>query len=118
MRGAAWLLTLALLAGCAPRPAPPPSQAAPAKPRREPPLRVTALLKSEPAAVEAALGTPVLRRPEGGGEVWLYAEATGCSIELTFLGDRAGTMQVSHATYQTPPNVSEAACLRLVADLP
>ena len=120
MRGAGGLLLLiSLLTACAPPPAPPPAaQAAPAKPRREPPLRVSALLKADTAAVEAALGPPVLRRPEGAGEIWLYANASGCAIDLVLFPDAGGAARVSHATTRTPPNLSEAACLRLIADQP
>ncbi len=120
MRGARLLLTLAMLAGCTAPPSPSPANAQPAAPgpRREPPLRVVTLLKAEPAAVEAALGPPAVRRTEGEGEAWLYAESTGCSIQLTFFKDRTGTLLVSNAEYKTPPAVSEAACLRLIADQP
>jgi hypothetical protein len=118
MRRPAGLLLLACLTACAPPPpAPPaaPAEAAAPKPRREPPLRVVELLKADAAAVEAALGKPVLRRDESGGEVWLYAHASGCAIDLMLFPDR-GTLRVSHATTRTPREMSEAACLRLVAD--
>ena len=85
------------------------------RPRREPPLKVSALLDRDPATVEAALGPPVLRRPEGAGEAWLYAHPTGCSIDLVLFTGKSGT-RVSHATTRTPPDMSEAACLRLIAD--
>jgi hypothetical protein len=114
---AGWLLILAL-AGCAQpqRPAPPPPVAAePQHPRREPPLRIADLLKADPATVEAALGPPVLKRPEGEGEIWLYAQASGCSVDLVFFSGRDGP-RVAHATTRTPKDLSEAACLRLIAD--
>jgi hypothetical protein len=117
VRGAGWLLILSL-AGCAhpPAPAPPqPMQAEPQRPRREPPLRIADLLKADPATVEAALGPPVLKRPEGEGEIWLYAQASGCSVDLVFFPGRHGA-RVAHATTRTPKDLSEAACLRLIAD--
>lgn len=116
--GAALLLA-PLLACTAQPPAAPaaPVAAAPARPRREPPLRVSALLKADPATVEAALGPPVLRRPEGAGEIWLYAHASGCAIDLVFFTDRDGA-HVSNATTRSPPSISESACLRLIADQP
>jgi len=121
VRGTGGLLILALLAACAQPPAPPPPKpeaTLPAKPRREPPLRVAALLKADTAKVEEALGPPVLRRPEGAGEIWLYAHASGCAIDLVLFPDAGGSTRVSHATTRTPPNLSEAACLRLIADQP
>jgi len=119
VRSTGGLLILSLLVACTPPPAPPPppqAAANPAKPRREPPLRVSALLKADTVAVEAALGLPVLRRPEGAGEIWLYAHASGCAIDLVLFPDTGGGARVSHATTRTPPNLSEAACLRLIAD--
>ena len=110
------LIVLALLAGCAAPVVPPMAEAVvPARPRRTPPDRVSALLKATPAVVEAALGAPVLRRPEGSGEVWLYAHASGCSIDIVMLST-SGSPRVTHAATRTPVAMSEAECLRVISD--
>ncbi len=110
------VIVLALLAGCAAPAVPPVAEvAAPVRPRRTPPDRVAALLKATPAAVEAALGSPVLRRPEGSGEVWLYAHASGCSIDIVMLST-SGRPLVAHAATRTPVAMSEAECLRVIAE--
>jgi hypothetical protein len=110
------LSALAALTECAAPPAAgpaPPPPAAPAVVHVAPP-RVADLLNDTAEVVIAALGQPVLRHSEGGGEVWLYALANGCSVDLVLLpsGD---TRKVAHATTRTPVNMSEAECLRSIA---
>jgi|GEM_PF-3604303 len=112
--GLAGIATLALLAGCA-KPPPPEPLAAPAKPHRAAPQKVAALLNQPGAAIEAALGPPVLRHPESGGEVWLYAHASGCSVDIQLFPTK-GELRVAHATTRTPPSMTEAACLQAIAD--
>ena len=112
----AGIATLALLAGCA-KPPPAMPVAAPAKPHRTAPQKVAALLNQPASALEASLGTPVLRHPENGGEVWLYAHASGCSVDIQLFTTK-GTLTVAHATTRTPPTMTEATCLQSIADLP
>ena len=108
---------LALLAGCATAPPAPPPEPVAATPKKgpKPPDRVAGLLKGGPEAVEAALGPPVLRRPEGAGEVWLYAHANGCSIDVVLL-PIGGTPRVAHAATRTPASMTESDCLLAIAD--
>jgi hypothetical protein len=90
------------------------SQAVP-PPRPVPPPRASALVGDAPDAVEAALGPPVLRHNEGPAEVWLYATADGCRLDLVLYADGSGS-HVAHADTRTPTHMSEAACLRAIAD--
>ncbi|HEY2132587.1 MAG TPA: hypothetical protein VGH36_06390 [Acetobacteraceae bacterium] len=80
-----------------------------------PPLRASALVGDAPDAVEAALGPPVLRHNEGPAEVWLYATADGCRLDLVLYSDSGGS-HVAHAETRTPTQMSEAACLHAIAD--
>ncbi len=117
MRG--WLArvaVLAALAGCTPPPQPAPQVAAPPpKPQRNAPERATQLIAKSADDVLTALGQPVLRHAESGGEVWLYAHANGCSLDIMMFG--AGTAQkVAHATTRSPVKLSEKDCLRAIAD--
>jgi len=109
------------LASCAERPAPPAPVAvvvAQATVPRSVPERVVGLIGLAPPAIEDALGPPVMRRPEAGGEVWLYATPDGCSLDLVLFPDRSGLPRVEHASTRTPVTLSEADCLRAVAERP
>ena len=115
---AAPLVILALMAGCAmPPPAPMPEAAVPqaAKPVRAAPERAVQLIGKLPDDVTTMLGQPVLRHAEAGGEVWLYAHANGCSLDIMMFP--AGTAaKVAHATTRSPVKLSEKDCLRAIAD--
>jgi hypothetical protein len=117
MRRAACLAVLTVVAGCA-NPPPPPAQVAttPApKPHRIAPAGVAALINDRPDQVTAALGPPILKRAENGGEVWLYANANGCSLDVVLFPSASGP-KVAHATTRTPPTLNEEACLQAIAD--
>ena len=86
------------------------------KPERTPPNRVIDLLQADRTALVAALGNPVLMRRENGGEVWLYAHANGCSIDVVLFVN-GGLMTVTHATTQTPAGFTEADCLHAIANI-
>ncbi|HEY0267161.1 MAG TPA: hypothetical protein VGC16_10445 [Rhizomicrobium sp.] len=67
-----------------------------------------------PDAVQAALGPPVLRHNEGPAEVWLYATADGCRVDLVLYRDP--TPRVAHADTRLPKHMTETACLHAIAD--
>ena len=115
MRRLAGLAVLAALAGCATPPPQIQAVAAPPKPHRVAPADVAALINQGPDAVTAALGPPILKRAESGGEVWLYAVANGCSLDVVLFPSRTGP-KVAHATTRTPPALTEKACLQAIAD--
>jgi hypothetical protein len=116
VRRAACLAVLGALAGCAqPPPAPPPVAAAPPKPHHVAPANVAVLINEGPDQVVAELGRPILKRGENGGEVWLYANANGCSLDVVLFPSSSG-LKVAHATTRTPPTLSEEACLQAIAD--
>ena len=113
---AVWVL--ALIAGCAPQPAQeaPATVEAPQPPKRIAPQKVAQLLNAPADTVTAAFGNPVLRKTESGGEVWLYAHANGCSLDVV-LFPMSNQLIVAHATTQTPPRMSEADCLSAIANI-
>ncbi|MCW3477757.1 hypothetical protein [Limobrevibacterium gyesilva] len=118
----ALVLPMTLLAACAPKVgapegAPAPVAAEPARPRPVPPEHVAALIGVGPEAVEAALGAPVLRRAEGTAEVWLYATAEGCRLDVVLFPEKSG-LRVAHASTRTPVRMTETSCLRAIADRP
>jgi hypothetical protein len=84
-------------------------------PRPVPPSHASALVGDGPDAVEAALGPPVLRHNEGPAEVWLYATADGCRLDLVLYRDSDGA-HVAHADTRTPSHMSETACLHTIAN--
>jgi hypothetical protein len=86
-----------------------------AAPRPVPPSHASALVGDGPDAVQAALGPPVLRHNEGPAEVWLYATADGCRLDLVLYHDGGGA-HVAHADTRTPSHMSETACLHTIAD--
>ena len=106
-----------LLAGCATRPPAAANEMVTAhdRMRHVPPDRVSALLNLGSNAIEAALGPPVLRRAEGSGEVWLYAHANGCSIDIVMFPASGGS-RAAHAATRTPAAMTEADCLRAIAE--
>ena len=116
------LLLLLAMAGCVPPPttvastngAPDPGAAAAPRPARNTPDRVVQFLGKAPADVTAALGQPVLRRAESGGEVWLYAHANGCSVDIVMFPAGAAA-KVAHATTRTPAKLAEKDCLQSIA---
>lgn len=113
---AAVLCVLAGLAGCVQPPPPAPAPAAPPpKPQRNAPERAVQLIAKSPDDVIAALGQPVLRHAESGGEVWLYAHANGCSLDIMMYPAGAAA-RVAHATTRSPVKLSEKDCLRAIAD--
>ncbi|MCX7382450.1 MAG: hypothetical protein NT133_13765 [Alphaproteobacteria bacterium] len=115
-RLAAPLLVLAALAGCTPPPASVPEVAvAPLRPARNAPERAVQLLGKLPGDVTAILGQPVLRHPESGGEVWLYAHANGCSLDIMMF-PAGPAAKVAHATTRSPVTLGEKDCLRAIAD--
>ena len=115
------LLLLLAMAGCVPPPAgalatvaPESGAAAAPRPARNTPDRVVQFLGKAPADVTAALGQPVLRRAESGGEVWLYAHANGCSVDIVMFPAGAAA-KVAHATTRTPAKLAEKDCLQSIA---
>ena len=110
------LLLLLAMAGCVPPPAGAPESgpAAVPRPARNTPDRVVQFLGKAPADVTAALGQPVLRRAESGGEVWLYAHANGCSVDIVMFPAGAAA-KVAHATTRTPAKLAEKDCLQSIA---
>jgi hypothetical protein len=109
------LAVLLALAGCTPPPAPAPQATiAPPAPLHTPPPRIVDLIDGPGDAVIAALGPPVLRRKEKGSEIWLYANANGCSIDVVLFGS-GPDLRVAHATTRTPAALSEADCLIAIA---
>jgi hypothetical protein len=110
------------LAGCAPQPGAVPDSALPSasvaeNPHRVPPPDVAALIGAAPDSVETTLGRPVLRRPDGKAEVWLYATESGCRLDIVLYPERAG-LRVAHASTRTPNGMTETNCLRAIADRP
>jgi hypothetical protein len=110
---------LPAIASCAPAativapPAPRPSATAtPVVPGV--PVRARGLVGDTSAEVAATLGAPALLRHDGDAEFWLYATKRGCRVELV-LYRTGGGKTVAHADANTPPHVSEAACLREIA---
>jgi hypothetical protein len=106
-----------MLAGCA-QPSPP-VVAAPAPvetaPRHVAPPDVAALIGAAPDMVEASLGTPALRRPDGNAEVWLYATDDGCRLDIVLYPEQSG-LRVAHASTRTPQGMTETGCLQAIAD--
>ncbi len=119
MRDKGWVfaLALALPAGCA---TPPPADVDRAveapRPQRKGPERVAQLLDMPADSLVAALGNPVLRKSENGGEVWLYAHANGCSLDVVLFPARK-VLTVAHATTETPASLSESECLSAIGNL-
>ncbi|MBU6498970.1 MAG: hypothetical protein KGJ41_13820 [Rhodospirillales bacterium] len=109
------LLGVAALSGCArPAPPPPPPPPAPLAPAPIPPAHVSDLIGNRPDQVVAELGMPALRRPDGDAEVWLYAHANGCHVDLVFYSDSTGP-KVAHVDTNTPPRMRESDCLQAIA---
>lgn len=111
------LLLLLGAAGCVTppaTPAPEPGPLATPRPVRNTPDRVVQFLGKAPDDVTAALGQPVLRRAESGGEVWLYAHANGCSVGIVMFPAGAAA-KVAHATTRTPVKLAEKDCLQSIA---
>lgn len=118
MRLKGWALALALagLAGCA-TPPPPAPVSEPARPAKRPaPEKVAALLDMPADTLVKTLGNPVLRKTENGGEVWLYAHANGCSLDVVLFPAKK-VLSVTHATTQTPARLSEGECLSAIANI-
>ena len=105
---------LALAACEAPAVAP---DAAGKLPRQPAPDNAAALLHAGPAEVEAMLGAPDLRRKDGSAQVWLYAAAGDCRVDVVFYED-AGAPRVAHAVARVKPPGDEAGCLKRVASRP
>jgi hypothetical protein len=79
------------------------------------PADTHSLIGAAPEALRRWLGEPGLRRPEGPGEVWLYAGAA-CALDLVFYQTAAG-MRVAHAEARASgaqPR-TEANCLQELA---
>ena len=123
-RSKGWATILALaalttggLAGCAPQPPDPPVQTetAPAA-KRIGPEKVAVLIGMTAETLVRTLGNPVLRKAENGGEIWLYAHANGCSLDVVLLPAKK-IPTVVHATTETPSRLSEAACLSAIASI-
>jgi hypothetical protein len=117
---ASWCLLILPLQACgtmgSKSPSAPATQAqTTAAPRPVPPSHASALVGDGPDAVQAALGPPVLRHNEGPAEVWLYATADGCRLDLVLYRDSDGA-HVAHADTRTPSHMSETACLHTIAD--
>ncbi len=76
-----------------------------------PAAAASGLVGESPATISARLGPPLLRRPEGSAEVWLYS-AGGCQLDLVFL-PRGGGLRVAHAQTRAGgvAQRSESACL-------
>ena len=111
------LAALVTLSGCAPTTQPvvnASAEAEPARAGRTAPLKIAQLLGLFGRQVIETLGPPVLRKTENGGEVWLYAHANGCSLDIV-LFPKAQQLAVLHATTQTPPAMTEAACLEAIS---
>ncbi len=110
-------LTMAGLAGCtAQPPAPAATTEAPRAPRRLAPEKVAALIGMSDETLVKTLGNPVLRKAENGGEVWLYAHANGCSLDVVLFPAKK-IPAVTHATTETPARLSEAECLSAIANI-
>jgi len=110
-------LTAGGLAGCASQPPDPsvPTEAAPPA-RRIGPEKVAVLIGMTGETLVKTLGNPVLRKAENGGEIWLYAHANGCSLDVVLLPAKK-ILSVVHATTETPSRLSEAACLSAIASI-
>ena len=111
------VLGLVALAGCTPPPPEPVKVAAETTPARRPnaPQRVAQILNMSSVDLTALFGSPVLRRNENGGEVWLYAHPNGCSLDVV-LFPSGKQLSVAHATTKTPVKMSEADCLQAIAN--
>ena len=121
IRSKGWALALALatagLVGCTPQPpAPATTTEAPRPPKRPAPVKVAALIGMPADAMVKTLGNPVLRKTENGGEVWLYAHANGCSLDVVLFPAKK-ILTVTHATTETPSRLSEADCLSAIANI-
>lgn len=79
------------------------------------PASAAELLGAGPDTLRQWLGEPVLRRPEGSAEVWLYAGA-GCALDLILYPAGPG-LTVAHAAAraQGAEPRTEAACLGGIA---
>ncbi|MFC7475296.1 hypothetical protein ACFQS7_13080 [Dankookia sp. GCM10030260] len=79
------------------------------------PASAAELLGAGPETLRRWLGEPVLRRPEGGAEVWLYAGA-GCALDVILYPAGHG-LSVAHAAAraQGAEPRTEAACLGEIA---
>jgi hypothetical protein len=116
--GAIIALALTLLAGCTPQPPAEPTRTeTPAQPKRPAPARVAQLLNLQADTVITTLGNPVLRKNDNGGEIWLYAHANGCSLDLVLFPTHK-ILSVAHATTETPKSLTEADCLSAIANTP
>jgi hypothetical protein len=102
-----------LLSGCAV--APPTSEGAPAAIARLPvPVQAAALLHAGPREVQGTLGAPDLKRVDGTAEVWLYAAAPDCRVDVVFYPEAGGT-RVALAAARVAAPMREEACLKMVA---
>ncbi len=104
------------------RAAPRPTMAAtPARPRTfedapgTRPLAAAQLLGAAPEALRRWLGEPVLRRPEGPAEIWLYA-GQDCALDLVLYRE-GGQLRVAHAAARANGAAAqtEGACLRQIS---
>ena len=123
-RSKGWATTLALaafavagLGGCAvqPPPAAVATEATP-QPRRPAPEKVASLIGVPGETLVKTLGNPVLRKAENGGEIWLYAHANGCSLDVVLVPVKK-IPTVTHATTETPTRLSETECLSAIANI-
>ncbi len=117
-KGGAFALALALLAGCTPQPPAlaPRTETPPPPAKRSAPERVALLLNMPADALITTLGNPVLRKTENGGEVWLYAHANGCSLDVVLFPVKS-VLMVAHATTEKPARITEAECLSAIANI-
>ena len=119
IRSKGWAICLALagLAGCTSQPpAPATTTEAPRPPKRPAPEKVAALIAMPAETLVKTLGNPVLRKTENGGEIWLYAHANGCSLDVVLFPTKK-ILTVTHATTETPTRLSEADCLSAIANI-
>ena len=83
-------------------------------PSLAPPQSAGALVGTTAEHVRAEFGPPALRRDEGDAEIWLYASANGCRVNLVLTG-QGGDARVAFAAAHRPAHTTEAACLRALS---